>query len=515
MATQPEKTFSLPITCRGGLEQSVEAIAFGTDMIGFARTLQNFEPATDGGYRRVSGYSKYDSNTVPGTTNNPITGGKVALGGVFAVRKLLTDNAIYFSSGSGWGSKLNAGTRTGAVSKSRFISYSITEPVVILTDGINPAWKHNGSVETIINGTGAPATPKYAALHLSRLVLAPASNTSSIALSAPNTDTDFSGANGAIEMNVGDVVTGLFTFRDTLYIFCKNSIFKLNGNSSTNFTITKVTDSIGCLSHDTIQEIAGDLVYLSTYGVRTISGTERIGDIELATLSKSIQPLLSSSVLGLFSEDVFSSCSIRPKSQYRLFVNNANVTADTNTNFLARFSRGESGQTMEWATLYGFKPYWADSEYINDVEYAVFGDPTNGYVYRMESGASFDGMAIQWIYNTPWLTFGDVRIRKRLHKIDVFCELEGSVDLTVLINFNNDARDIVQPRAVSLNAPGSFTLYGSAVYGSSVYDGAGSPVLKTNIIGSGYTASVIFSGTGGSSFTINSMNLLVAPKGRR
>lgn len=508
---------SLAISCRGGLEESIEKIEFGTNYPGFARVLQNFEPSIGGGYRRINGYIKYDSAVVPGTTSEPVTGVKVAIGGVYAVRKLIADNAIYFSSGSGWGAKLNAAGRAGSINKSRFISYSITEPVVILTDGTNPAWKHNGAAETVINGSGAPTAPKYAAMHLSRLVLAPGSNSSSITLSAPNADTDFTAASGAIELNVGDVVTGLYTFRDTLYIFCRNSIKRLEGDSSTNFTIKKVTDSIGLLSHDTIQEVAGDLLFLSTDGVRPISATERVGDIELASLSNSIQELLSDDILGSFTEQYFSSCVVRKKSQYRLFINNTNTTEQNNANFLARFSRGASGHSIEWATLVGFRPFCADSEYATDQnELSVFGHPTSGYVYRMESGNDFDGTDIEWIYSTPYLTFnGDVKIRKVLHKIDLFTEFEGDFTMSVDVNFDYDSANVVQPIAIQLETEGSFSLYGTAVYGTDIYSEFDSSNLEANLIGSGNTASISFTGAGGAPFIIDSINILYAAKGRR
>lgn len=508
---------SLPVTCRGGLQEGIEKLEFGTAYPGYARVLQNFEPNIGGGYRRINGYIKYDSTVVPGDANAPVTGIKVALGGVYAVRKTTTDNAIYFSSGTGWGVKLNAAGRAGSISKSRFTAYSITEPVVILTDGVNPAWKHNGTVETIINGTGAPSAPKYSTLHLSRLVLAPGSNPSSVVLSAPSADTDFTAASGAIELNTGDVVTGLYTFRGTLYIFCRNSIKKVEGDSSANFVIKEVTNSIGGISHDTIQEVAGDLLFLSTDGVRPISATERLGDIELASLSNAIQKTLSDDIIGSFTEEFFSSCVVRLKSQYRLFINNTNTTEEDNANFIARFSRGASGQNIEWATFVGLRPYCADSEFTTDNnELSVFGHPTSGYVYQMESGNDFDGTAIEWAYGTPYLTFdGDVRIRKVVHKVDVFAEFEGDVTMNIHVNFDYDSARIVQPMAISSTYDGNFSLYGSAVYGTDIYSEFNSSNIESNLIGSGHCASLSFSGTGGAPFIIDSLSILYAPKGRR
>lgn len=512
-----EKWQSLPIACRGGLHQGIEDVDFGINYVGFARQLVNMEPCIKGGYRRINGFIPYD-DAVPGDTNNPVLGVKVALGGVFATRKTGTDNQIYFSSGSGWGSALNGVARNGSVNKARFIAYSISEPVVVQTDGANYAWKYDGSTETLLNGTDAPTAPKYAAEHLGRLVLAPGSITSSFIMSAPSNDEDFTAAGGALEINVGDEITGLYTFREELYIFCRNSIYKLTGYTSSDFKIQRVTTSIGCISHDTIKEVGGDLLFLSTDGIRPISATDRVGDIELASLSYPIQDTLSEDILGSFSETYFSACPIRKKSQYRLFINNINVSETANINFFGRFSRGQSGQNIEWSFIQGFRPYCADSEYtVSQNELAVFGHPTDGYVYQMESGSTFNGTSIPWIYSTPYILFdGDLQSRKLLHKIDVISEFEGSLEMSVDVNFDFDSSNVVQPRARSLSSSGSFSLYGEAVYGTDTYSGRNKAPLKSNLVGSGGCASITFSGSGGQPFIINSLNIVYAiPKGKK
>ena len=54
-----------------------------------------------------------------------------------------------------------------------------------------------------------------------------------------------------------------------------------------------VTKNVGCLSGHSIQEIAGDLIFLAPDGLRTVAGTARIGDVELGTVSSNIQNILS------------------------------------------------------------------------------------------------------------------------------------------------------------------------------------------------------------------------------
>lgn len=50
---------------RGGLVSNLSPLQQGVQAPGSARLLKNFEPSVDGGYRRVEGFDKYDSNIVP------------------------------------------------------------------------------------------------------------------------------------------------------------------------------------------------------------------------------------------------------------------------------------------------------------------------------------------------------------------------------------------------------------------------------------------------------------------
>ncbi len=54
-----------PFEFRGGLVSNLSPLQQGTQLPGSARFLKNFEPSTDGGYRRIEGYAKYSNQFVP------------------------------------------------------------------------------------------------------------------------------------------------------------------------------------------------------------------------------------------------------------------------------------------------------------------------------------------------------------------------------------------------------------------------------------------------------------------
>lgn len=514
-----------PISCSGGLILNVDPLTLGTKAPGAALTLQNFECSIDGGYRRLSGYTPYDSNAVPGTTNNPVLGLCVALGGVFAVRKLTTDNRIYFSTGAGWGTKLNSSARTGSVTKVRGITYTLgANPVVVLCDGVNPAWKWDGTTETVLNGTDAPTNPKYSALFYSRLVLAGYGTGNKIRFAAPNTDTDFMAADGALETSVGDTIVGIATFRETLVIFCKKYIIQVTGDGSTNnpFVFNQVADSIGCFSGDSIQELGGDLIYLSADTLRSFAATARINDVELSSVCSQIQPLVRPLLQNGYTADEISSCCVRRKDQYRLFINDPNNVQANTIGLIGRLKDVQSTyfnprNQYEWSTMLGIKPYCADSNYTNSVEISVIGDPTNGLVYQLESGNDFNGTPMLAIYRSPDITFDDATLRKVFQKITILGRVEGNFTTTLnLILERGDTLTTIQPNGIPLASMGSTAVYGTAVYDTDTYGQIATPVFKQNLIGSGFLGAFQFSSNDSNApYTINAYQVQFSIKGRR
>ena len=489
-------------------------------MTGTATILQNYEPAVEGGYRRIDGFAKWDSTVVPG--QGAILGVKVSagLGEVFAARKSVagTEVDLYRGSGSGW-TKLNSVGQNSTATKYRIISYSITTPVVVFCDGKGYALKWNGSTDTLLNGTGAPTNPKYAAQHLARLWLSGYGTGSLITGSAPNDDTNYSGAADAVEFNVGDVVVGLKKFRDTLYIFCKNSIYKLAGTTIDDLMVVPVTTQIGCVSGDTIAEVGGDLVFLSGEGIRSLAATERIGDLELGILSKAIQPELRVITNAAeYGEDSYCSCVVAAKSQYRLFLYDSDLGDNDALGWLGKrvSEEGTGAVGFEWANIAGFNTYCADSEYVSNREIVLHGHPTNGYVYRQERGNSRDGSNIVANYRTPDLIFTNAELRKVMHWIRLYTQVEGDLDLDCQVLFDFEDEDKEQPAVIEIVQSGEVSQYGTAVYDTSVYSSTSFPVFRKNLTGSGLVAAFQFSSSGtAASHRIDSIQVVFAAKGRR
>jgi hypothetical protein len=505
---------NFPVSCKGGLRLDLEKLLQGTNFPGTATVLQNYEVSINGGYERIKGFSKYSSTVVPGS--GAILAVKPALGGVFAVRKTSTDNALYYSTGTGWGSILNTTARTGSPTKARIIKYNITAPAIIVTDGVNPAGKFDGTTYTHINGTGAPTAPKYAEPYKDRIALAPGSTSSSFVLTAPTSDTDCDAANGAIEINVSDTITGIKTFREDLYIFCTNSIHRLEGATTETFLVSDVSKNIGCLGHDTIQEIGGDVIFLSQSGLRSLAATERFDDLELGVVSKGIRPLLVTQLsLG---ETAYSSCVIPSKNQYRLFIYNSSISTSSTINFIGTLTDNpvDPHGNYEWSTLVGLKAFCAANLYDASTEVAVFSNGTDDYVYLMESGNSFNGSNISYIFRTPFMTLNNATLRKVMQKVDIYTQVSGDININCQLVFDNANTGVQQPSAIPITQLGGVSFYGTAIYGTSLYSAVIFPIFKKNLIGSCFTVAFNFSGSDTNPpHRIDSLDITFALKTRR
>ena len=67
------------------------------------------------------------------------------------------------------------------------------------------------------------------------------SNPQELLFTAPYSLSDFSAANGAGSIAVDSKITALIVFREELFIFAEERIYKLSGNTVSDFVMTPVT----------------------------------------------------------------------------------------------------------------------------------------------------------------------------------------------------------------------------------------------------------------------------------
>jgi len=531
--------------CQGGLVLNRSTF---TMQPGQAFELQNFEPDIKGGYRRINGYVKWNTNIVPqsasstekvllsafhegeviaargtkifrasngstntnGSTTNSATSvvvnsteGFSSTGTILIGTEQITytsiDSVTFIGCTRGANStsaavhaddavvtqywtEIDSG-RTNAKKYTHFRYNLNGTPTIVVADGANRASLFtSGNSVTDINTTNSPADPQFVTGFKNALFFAGmSSNPQELIFTAPYAPTDFSAANGAGSIRVDSPITGIFPFRDSLFIFCEERIFRLDGNTIADFVLQPVARNIGCMNGFTIQEFAGDIVFLGRDGLRTVAGTERIGDVELGSISTPVHQLFN--IYTDISE--FDSLIVPDKTQYRIFFcdtsgNDARTKERTKGVIAHRTAEG-----YEFAETLGIQPSCTDHINEDGVVYVVHGG-YDGYVYQQEQGNTFDGTTIIGRYRSPDITMGDAGIRKQFQRAVINYAPEGSVNSDLFVRYDYEDPNSARPAAYPFDSSKVVALYGTGEYGTVTYGGQSNPLIRQPIEGSGF-----------------------------
>jgi len=545
----PSQPYAL--SCEGGLDKSSSSFEL-LRKPGAATLLENFEVDIAGGYRRINGYSILGGASAANpSTDNDILGLHVYADGVIAC----TSTNIFFSQdGESWlqinkgsvaggGDDYTAFTGRSAVARTsqglaHFTTYEGASDYgeVIITDegsGALPFYfKMTGTGAALSSRTFFAKTitvsstvyPKFCTIHDKHLVVAGAATAPNTIYYSGTGDIDDFTTTGSGSIVLDDQVVGLKSFREDLIIFCRNSIWKLsNINNSSTIAVSPITKNIGCLDGKSIQEIGGDLVFLAPDGIRTLAGTVRIGDVELGTVSRAIQPVIKFIADNVGTYNI-STIVIRDKSQYRLYYGTSS-TGGSSKGIIGTLKTNEQGFTQfQWSETVGIDASAAAASGFNynGVEKHYHGD-YSGRVFNHDIGDNFldSGNTASNIiskYQTPDLDYGDLGTRKTLKYVKLSITPEGTVDTSLRIRYNFDDLDSPQPADYSLTIPKP-SLFGTAVFGATAahkFGAASDPITRQVIEGSGHSNYFrVFSDNQNAPYTVNGLYIDYVPSGRK
>jgi len=89
----PDAWETFRIEFKGGLITNLSPLQQAINAPGSARILRNYEPSIDGGYKRIQGYEKFDSNIIA-PYGNPVVNGASQSGTSLALRAIHTTPAV-------------------------------------------------------------------------------------------------------------------------------------------------------------------------------------------------------------------------------------------------------------------------------------------------------------------------------------------------------------------------------------------------------------------------------------
>ena len=287
-------------------------------------------------------------------------------------------------------------------------------------DGVNRAFEFDGSVYVPITTGMTTDKPSFVKVHQHHLFLAFGS---SVQFSGLGTQYIWSPLFGAGEIALDDVVTdwvnqpGAQT-TGALVIYCRNSTAILYGTSAITWNLTQYQSAVGALAYSA--QFASASYALDDRGVVELRTTLNYGNFVESTLSVGIRPWLQQR-----RNNVVASSVNREKGQYRLFFSDGSALYTTVSNGKLRGCMPVLFATTVTVACNGETP--------DGVETNFFGS-TDGFVYRLDAGTSFDGSAISATMLLNYAPQGDSRVLKRYRRASI--EIQGSSYAELQVGYN-------------------------------------------------------------------------------
>jgi hypothetical protein len=288
-------------------------------------------------------------------------------------------------------------------------------------DGKNKAFEFDGTTYTELTTGMSPDTPDHIAFHKQHLFL---SFGASLQFSALGDPTTWSPILGAGELALNGPITNLLPLpgdqsSGALAVYTRNDTSVLYGTSSANFQLSQFNTGTGAIPY-TAQNM--DQAYvLDDRGVMSLGTSLNFGNFLPASLTMNLRPYIE------IRRNLASGSSVnRDKGQYRVFFSDANALYMT-------FLNGKLIGSMPVQFLHPVTCI-VEGESPDGAATSFFGS-TNGFVYRLDAGTSFDGEAIPANLNLVYNAIGSPRILKRYRKAsiemtgDSFAEIQFGYDL--------------------------------------------------------------------------------------
>jgi len=227
------------------------------------------------------------------------------------------------------------------------------------------------------------------------------------------------------EPGAGKEITGLIVYKNALYVFLNDSIYRLITTSTVNeFTVTLITNAVGCISHRSICQVGEDIFFAADDGVYSLGDIAYYTEVRTTNKSARIQQIFD----GLSAANKKKLVGIYHKFKYHLYYSLFGTSNDSCMVYDTRYQAWQDWRSLAAnnATLL------TDSDGERRM---FFIQPTDGKVNEMYSGTTDDGVLIESHYLTKSFDSGIPDVLKLyMDSTFIFGSLNGSVTLKVIFN---------------------------------------------------------------------------------
>jgi hypothetical protein len=360
-------------------------------------------------------------------------------------------------------------------------------------DNVNRGFEFDGTVYVPIR-TGMPVdVPSNVAVHSSHLFF---SFNNSLQFSSIGEPYRWNPVFGAGEIAMRDVITALLPLQGSdnstaLVIYSTKETNILYGTSGEDFRLVPHSVNMGGNRY-TAQRLDTGYVF-DDRGIISLRTTDKFDNFDAATLTYNLRPVIQSRRTGASASGLN-----RERSQYRLFFNDGYGLYMTTVN----------GKLLGTLPVLFPNPVlcWCESSRLDGIERSFFGS-SNGMVYKLDSGPSFDGQEIEYSLMLPYNSVRSPRIRKRYRRAsiemssDTFSEIGFSYEIGYGLP-NNE-----QPSPRLYEVPFSTAYWDSIAWDSFVWDGKTLSPTEVEMTGTAENVALLFYGQSDfiNEFTINSV----------
>jgi hypothetical protein len=424
---------------------------------GTARASLNYE-SDQTGYRRMIGYERYDGQpsptdvfdaaddvatgaidreaaralieAVPGS--GPVRGVHYYGGDVYAFRDTEdgTAGAMWRATGVGWSATSAVFPPGGLYELGNFNFTGASGRVKMYgINGIGQGFEWDGATLIFITTGMSPDIPIKLTAHKRHLFYA--FKGGSVQHSSIGDPLEWNAITGAAEIAVGDEITDLIPAAPSnLVIMARNSVQVLYGNDASDWQLEALTSEAGALPFTA--EKMGPVIYMDNRGVRNLDTTPAFGNFTLGTMTQLIAPLIRT---RLANKDLpVAACRVRARDLYRVFFSGGEG--------ISVYIGKKQPETMPIALAVDLT--CVTSVETNDGSEKIWFGASNGFVYQMDKGRSFDGDAVQYYLRLPFNHMEGPNMTKRWHKVALEYDAASTVNLKLSGEVDNaDAEEPV------------------------------------------------------------------------
>ena len=369
-------------------------------------------------------------------------------------------------------------------------------------DGKNKAFEFDGDILVPISTGLTTDTPTHIAAHNNYLWL---TYQSSLMHSAPGLPYDWTALSGAGEIAVGETITGAISLpgsstTKTMAVTSRNSFFILYGTGPDDFNLVSYNKGTGAVDYS-LQNMAQTFM-LDDRGVFALQTAVTYGNFTQTGITANILPFINSHS-GLLNY----SCLCREKSQYRLFFNNGDGLFVTVVN-----NKVVGSMPVNFPNVVSCAYSAKDT---NGAEVMFFGS-SNGYVYQMEKGTSFDGEDILFHFFLNYnFVKNYIRVLKRFRKtaLEIYAPDPTYVEFNFGYSLGYGSLEYAQPDESAYDSYIQDVRWDAFYWEDFFWDTRGVGPIECETAGIADNISLAISGSSDriSSFTVNSAVLHFTP----